>query len=201
MDATDWKIGDRVVHAERPEWGAGEVRSAQTVTESGRRCQRLTIRFDRGGVRTLSTMFAQLRSAGELESLERAAAYAEESPEPSPDLNGIVERLQRVPEAATDPFRTRRARLEATLGLYRFTGQGASLLDWAASQTGLKDPLSRFNRHELEHQFDRFRANLDAHLKRLALEIRREAPGAIAELSRSAPPAAQQALRRLDVGR
>jgi len=93
------------------------------------------------------------------------------------------------------------ARLEATLGLYRFTGAGASLLDWAILQSGLRDPLSRFSRHELEQFFDRFKFNLDSHLKRLVYEMKREDPAGLAELCASAAPSAKQALRRADAGR
>jgi hypothetical protein len=111
------------------------------------------------------------------------------------------ERMTRLPEPATDPFRTKKARLEATLGLYRFAGVGASLVDWAAAQSGLKDPLSRFNRHQLEQFFDRFRNNLDGHLKRLTFELKREDPAGLAAAIAAAPPQARQALKRIDAAR
>ena len=68
--------------------------------------------------------------------------------------------MARLPEAATDPFSGLEARLKATLGLYRFTDQGGSLLDWAAAQSGLKDPLSEFSRHDLERHFFQVRCEL-----------------------------------------
>jgi hypothetical protein len=200
MPPTEWKLGDRLMHAGRPEWGIGEVRAAESTVQDGTRCQRLTVRFERAGVKTLSTAFADLRPASEMPALE-----------PAPEEGGgwlgqaeqgdIVARLTQIPEPATDPFRSKRARLEATLGLYRFSGGGSSILDWASMQTGLKDPLSRFSRHELEGAFERFKVALDNHLKRLVQELKREDPGAIDELANAAPPQAKQALKRVNAGR
>ena len=82
--------------------------------------------------------------------------------------------MSRLPEAATDPFTSLEARLKATLTLYRFTDQGGSLLDWAAAQSALKDPLSEFSRHDLERLFQRFAFVRDEHLKKLVQEILRE---------------------------
>lgn len=202
----DWKLGDRVVHAGKPEWGVGEVRSAESVTQDGRRCQRLTLRFERAGVKTLSTAFADLRTPEELGQLAEAAESGYlDGGAPSIgdafDAAALEQRVTKLPESATDPFIPKRTRLKNTLALYRFSTAGAALLDWAAAQTGMKDPLSRFSRHDLERLFERFRINLDNHLKRLAPEVRKEDPGAIAELMASAPAAAVQAMRRLDVAR
>jgi hypothetical protein len=212
MHIREWKLGDRLMHAGRPEWGVGEVRSAESLSHNGTRCQRLTVRFDRAGVKTLSTAFADLRPADQMPRLQ----------EPPPDLsaNGAagpnggsggwlaqaeqgstVDEITRLPEAATDPFRSRKARFETTLGLYRFTPTGASLLDWASIQSGLKDPLTKFSRHELERLFDRFRMNLDTHLKKLGLELKKEDPAGMAAAIEVAPPAAKQAVKRLDIGR
>ena len=200
MEIREWKLGDRVVHGAKPEWGTGEVRSAESIVQDGVRCQRLTVRFDRAGVKTLSTAFAVLRAR-------------EDAPEPLSEPETTIddplapkgidyqERLLAIPEDATDPFRSHRSRLVSTLGLFRFTAAGASLLDWAASQTGLKDPLSKFSRHELERHFDRFRANLDTHLKKLAFEMRKADPKGLAEAVAGAAPEARQALRRADAAR
>jgi hypothetical protein len=197
MPEAIWRVGDRVYHAGKPEWGTGEVRAAEQGLIDGKRGQRLTVRFDRAGVKTIATQYADVRAAGD-------APRAEASDEPveaALDTAELRERLVSLPEEATDPFKTRRARLQATLGLYRFTGQGGSLLDWAAVVSGLKDPLSRFNRHELEQFFQRFRGALDAHLKRLLFELKKDDPNAARELGPSSPPAAQQMLKRLDSGR
>ena len=68
-------------------------------------------------------------------------------------------------------------------------------------QTGMKDPLARFSRHELESFFQRFQANLDAHLKRLVKDLRRQEPGVLAEAGATATGGAAHALRRADSGR
>lgn len=197
MTIKQWNLGDKVVHASKPEWGVGEVRSCEAINHNGTQAQRVTVRFDRAGVKTLSTVYADLRAVGADFAIPESATPSEEG-EGSAEL---LRRMTELPDAATDPFRSRRARMDATLKLYRFAGTGASLLDWAAAQSGLKDPLSRFNRHELEQFFERFRVGLDNHLKRLAQELRREDPGALAELAVAAPAAAQQALKRLDLAR
>ena len=185
MATREWKLGDRLVHAGRPEWGTGEVRSAESVVQDGQRCQRLTIRFDRAGVKTISTAFADLRTREEMPAMP--AADADNKPDPlGPPSENYEGLLAALPEDATDPFRSRKTRLQSTLTLYRFTANGASLLDWAASQTGLKDPLSRFSRHELERSFSRFRVELDAHLRKLAFEMRKADPTGLAEAAAAA---------------
>lgn len=103
--------------------------------------------------------------------------------------------MARLPETATDPFASPPQRLSATLALYRFTPNGGSLLDWAAAQSGLADPLAVFNRHELEQFFARFATARDQHLRQLADEIRRKDPDALNRALAGAPPAAQNALR------
>ena len=63
MPMVKFSFGDRVVHAAKPEWGVGQVVGAQPISENGVSAQRLTIRFDRAGLKTLSTGFAELRPA------------------------------------------------------------------------------------------------------------------------------------------
>jgi Protein of unknown function (DUF3553) len=195
MPSREWRLGDRVYHAGRPEWGAGEIRAAEQVTEDGRTVQRLTVRFERAGVKTLSSAYADLRPADEMPTLDADAPPA--ILDNGSGATVTAEKMTTLPEPATDPFKSRRARLEQTLALFRFSGGGASLVDWAAMQSGLADPLSRFSRHELEQFFERFRQNLDAHARKLVAELKREDPAAVGELAQSAPPASQQALKRL----
>lgn len=196
MTAPKFSVKDRVVHATRPEWGVGEVTGAESVMQNGKASQRLTVRFERAGLKTLSTAHAELKPAdshplggagsGWLGSLEQR------------DPRDLMARL---PDAATDPFHPLESRLRATLDLYRFTGAGASLFDWAAAQTGMSDPLARFNRQELEQFFRSFEIERDAHLKRIVGDARRVDPEMLARVVKEAPPAAQGALRRADAGR
>lgn len=221
-----FKQGDRIVHKNRPEWGAGTITLAEPASHNGAACQRLTIRFDRAGAKVLSTGLAPLEpftgsklepagfsGAGEPEPMSRQNSVASGfgtpartsissnlEPDPLLSLKPTAaekrEMLLKVPDDATDPFVTPRKRLERTLSLYRFSAQGGSLLDWAAMQTQLKDPLSTFNRHELEDAFKWFQNRLEQHLRTVLREVRKADPGAIEELTKSAVPAGRQALIR-----
>lgn len=208
-----WSFGDRVLHAQRPEWGTGVVTNAANAQHEGQPCQMLTVRFDRAGLKTLSTAFAMLMPATESAIAQAAASAARsaEAPDQGPDpfaaprpaggVEQAKEALQRVPESARDPFVSLPGRIKATFNLYRFGKQGGTLLDWAAAQTGLADPLSLFSRHELEQLFDRFAVNRDQHLKKLVLDMKKQDAAELARLLASAPAPAQQALRRMDVFR
>ncbi|MBU6414382.1 MAG: DUF3553 domain-containing protein [Planctomycetes bacterium] len=221
-----FKQGDRVAHRNRPEWGAGTVTLAEPASHNGAACQRLTIRFDRAGAKVLSTALAPLQaftgskfdepSSSEVSGgdqsmyrqstgnsplgLPRTSVSSDLEPDPllslKPTASEKREMLLRVPDDATDPFVTPRKRLERTLALFRFSAHGGSLLDWAAMQTQLKDPLSAFNRHELEDAFKWFQNRLEQHLRTVLREVRKADPGAIEELSKTAVPAARQALIR-----
>lgn len=221
-----WAFGDRVVHTGCPEWGAGVITQAAKTVQDGKPCQTLTIRFDRAGVKKISTAFAHLVPA---ETATRLVEYAQsggaddikqhnkangtpgggsvtvtKDDEFLAKLRGVpVEsdlrvQMARLPDDATNPFNDAVARFKFTLGLYRFTPTGGSLLDWAVMQSGLSDPLSRFNRHELEKFFDAFAVARDNHLKKVAFEAKKQDALQTSAVARQALPAAQQALRRLD---
>lgn len=192
LSEIEWKAGDRVVHRGKPEWGVGSVTAAQGAVQDGQKCQSLTVRFENGGLKTVSTAFARLARAGQ-------GSGAAETPNGTwlDDLEAVDvrDRLAGLPDEATDPFTSIETRLAATLGQYRFTEGGGSLLAWASAQTGLSDPLSRLNRHELEESFSRFRAALDRHLGQL-LEQARRGGVAVDRLTASASPEARLALQR-----
>lgn len=208
-----WSFGDRVIHAHRPEWGTGVVSNATSTQHEGQPCQMLTIRFDRAGLKTLSTAFALLLPATEAAIAQAAAAVpdakgpAEHGADPfapAAPTGGVEqakEAMLRVPESARDPFMPLPGRIKATFNLYRYGKQGGALLDWAAAQTGLADPLSLFSRHELEQLFDRFAINRDQHLKKLVLDQKKHDASELTRLLSAAPAAAQQALRRMDAFR
>lgn len=194
-NGTEFSFGDRVIHAEKPEWGVGQVTAAQAMVQDGQRHQRLTIRFERGGLKTISTVFADIRPAENAPKIDKAAAeigsgWLADALDQSPE-----DVMTRLPEEVSDPFRSLKARITETLKLYRFTDQGASLVDWAAVQSGLTDPLSRFNRHELERLFSRFASERDAHLGRLFSDARRLEPDTYQEMVTKVPETAQRALR------
>jgi len=199
-----WNKGDRVVHATKPEWGTGEILTAEGTTQDGQICQRLTLRFDRAGLKTLSTAFAELKPASATSPL--LVTVTEETADDGPALGGatpneLIEIMTRLPESATDPFLGLKSRLSATIGLLKFGENPSLLLDWAAIQTGMKDPLSRFNRHELESYYGRFKIEVENHLRRLVRELRKQDLAALTELMNSGDAAARQALRRADAMR
>ena len=64
----------------------------------------------------------------------------------------------------------------------------------------MDDPLSRFNRHELEQFFERWGFLRDKHLATLLLEARGEGP-MIKKLLADATPAARRAVQRCNGAR
>ncbi|MFG0326151.1 MAG: hypothetical protein ACF8SC_02635 [Phycisphaerales bacterium JB037] len=211
-----WKAGDRLVHVRRPEWGEGTVVTAKPAVHEGSSCQQLSIRFEHErGLKNILTAIADLRllagggnghrpadgprpaSTVRTEPLGRSHA-------PSPDAEaGWLDALEReragsdlsgLPEDCTDPLLPERTRFERTLALYRFNPEGGSLIEWATAQTGLRDPLTRYNRHELEEQFSRFRRRLDDHARTLADAMRRTPGSGFEALLARAPEAARRAL-------
>jgi len=196
-----WSFGDKVVHAGRPEWGVGVIASAVAEVQEGKPCQRLSIRFDRAGLKTISTAHADLRPASEMPLISAEPPKSDDPFAASSSGPQAKELMLKLPDAACDPFSTPRARMVATLALYRYSAEGGPLLDWACAQSGLKDPMTRFTRPELEELFRRFAQIRDEHLRKLAFEFKKTEPGLLAEMLRTAPRGAQQVLRRLDLGR
>lgn len=200
-ETRQWAMGDRVLHTGKPEWGVGQVVTTKSESRDGKPSQKLTIRFDRGGLKTISTAFATLSAA---DVGETTAGQAATGGTWLDELEGgdPVAFMSRVPDDAKDPFAPLGTRLRRTLELYRFEPAGASLLDWAASQSRLKDPLSRFNRHELEDMFRQWRRRLDEHLAELVRDLKRaEGIEAVAKAAEGAPEAGRQALMRAHNGR
>ncbi len=201
-----WSFGDKVVHLERPEWGSGIVTAVAGDSLDGRPCQRLTIRFERAGVKQLLSAIAHLVPASDAPAIHPMASneplgHASDHDDP---LKAAIagpsakEVMLKLPQRANDPFTTPRARLEGTLALYRYSEHGGSLLDWASAQSGLKDPMTRFNRHELEDLFKRWTMVRDDHFRKLAGELRKNDPALLADVMKSAPRSAQNALKRFD---
>jgi len=65
-----WRTGDRLTHAGKPEWGIGTVTAVEPATQDGKPCQRVTARFDRAGLKTLSTAYADLQPPGDVGALD-----------------------------------------------------------------------------------------------------------------------------------
>ncbi len=209
MSSMTFKFGDRVIHTGRPEWGAGVISSVQNVTENGEPVQRITLRFERAGLKTLSSPPARLEIAPadgvpmrDTPSMTNGHSELHDSGWLG-KLEGRtpLEIFMSLPEETRDPFNSHTSRLKATFDLYRFSNQGGSLLDWAAAQSGLRDPLSKFSRHELEQFFHRFALERDAHLKKLVLEAKKMDDPQVRQLLDNPPASAKDALRRVHSGR
>lgn len=186
----NFKSGDVLIHKGRPEWGIGTVLSAAPALAEGKPCQRLTVKFSREGSKTLSTAYADLATAEHQPTLAGSnGGWLGEA-----EAGDLLEQMTKLPEIARDPFKSPTGRFEATLSLYRFESTGSSLLDWAAVQSGLTDPLERFTRHELEEYHRRFRQGLDAHLKDLARSVRKSDPTTAEKLIAESPPEARAVL-------
>ena len=203
MTKPRFESGDRVRHVRRPEWGIGSVLKAEEATVNGERSQRVSVRFPNGGLKTLSSAHAELQI---VEVEDEAGPLAEWDKMTESEWLGplarrkVEEAMTSLPPEVRDPFNSLRDRLTVSLDLYRFQPTGSSVIDWAIAQTGLPDPLSRFTRHELEHHFAPWATERDNHLDRLLREAKSE-PALVKELVASAPPPAQQAVRRLTAGR
>lgn len=203
-------LGDRVVHTAKPEWGHGTVATASAITVDGKPTQRLQIRFDTAGLKTLITAHAPIThvaSTGSTQAQAQAQASHAASAPPVPARPVAIDvpedpieakaHLRRIPENAADPFASPLQRLEATLKAYRFEPNGPGLIQWAVAQTGLPDPLSRFSRHELEEVFRQHTAALDTHLRALVKEVRDVPPADLIRVRDAAPPRARDALKRV----
>ncbi|MBL9118298.1 MAG: DUF3553 domain-containing protein [Phycisphaerae bacterium] len=228
--STPYSTGDKVRHRQRPEWGIGSVTKIETVTLKGVRDQRIWIRFPNAGLKTVLASLADLDRADAKGSGNAAGAgnnSAPAAPVVAGDEDTLVAREARheggwlgeiakrkpedamtsLPATASDRFLSSERRLEFVLGLYRFEPTGGKLIDWAVAQSGLDDPLSRFNRHQLEAFFERWAYERDLALLRVVQEARLEAQGnpligeAIEARLAKASPAAQKAMRRLTASR
>ena len=96
----------------KAEWGEGVVTGAQPATQDGKPCQRVTVRFDRAGIKTLSTALAPLQHVQDRPEIESALATAGSDWLSNVGSKQVQEIMTRLPERATDPF-------AAAEGLYR----------------------------------------------------------------------------------
>jgi hypothetical protein len=205
MQTTSFKIGEKVRHAKRPEWGVGSIAKIEVITRDGRPDRRIWIRFPGVGEKTVLASMAELEHTDGGDVLPGAPTLADLHAQADSGWLGEISKrkpedlMSRLPDTATDPFVPLRRRLEFVLGLYRFDAHG-KLIEWAIAQSGLNDPMSRFSRHDLEAFFQRWKFALDAQLGKLLQEARRE-PGTLEAASKGAPPAAQAAVRRISAYR
>lgn len=201
MSQHTFAFGDRIQHAGCPEWGVGTVTRVQNLVQDGTKCQRLSARFERAGLKTVSTAVADIRPADangttatppDERANEPGSATDHLEGKPLKDIFGVL------PEASRDPFASLADRVKATMELYRFTPSGGSLLDWASVQTRLSDPLSRYSRAEMEQEFTRFAHERDNHLRALIREAHRSRDEAALAALKNPTKHASDAVKRFN---
>ena len=203
MSNHQFQPGERVRHAQRPEWGIGTVVQAEALAANANPGgeQRVVIRFPSIGLKTISTAHASLKRLGE--DADPVAVWdkiGEAGWLGTVARRKIDEAMISLPLESRDPFIALSKRLSFTLDLYRFGRSERSLIDWAVAQSGLEDPLTRFSRQELEQLFDRWATERDSHLARL-LQGAPLDPRLVSDALEGAPPQARGAVRRLIAAR
>ena len=192
-------FGDRVKHELHPEWGSGAVIKVENTVVGGKPAPRVTVRFANAGLKVfagnalpLTPMQGEHTVPGD-RYLERPAIAEVEDLERS-GLNQAVENklleiMLSIPMACRDKFNTAEYRLKRTLELYKYDMSGRGLMEWAILQTGMDDPLTRFNRGQLEEYFKRWARDRDSHLSNILSEMRDD-PKTAKRLMQEAPDAA-----------
>ena len=200
-----FEYGDEVRHGARPEWGCGSIVKVESTCIEGVPDQRVTVRFPAHGAKTFIASEAPLDRVNETSPI--AAIVEQGSSIDAWDRMGAQEGLGELasrkidevmtglPQSCRDPFRSLDARLATTIDLYRFDESGRGLIEWAVAQTRLDDPLSRFNRHELESHFKRWACQRDQHLVALLQEFGRPTPSIQAAIN-AAPRTVRNVLQR-----
>lgn len=189
-----FSTGDRIVHTAKPEWGIGVVSKTQRTGSVGH--QLLTVRFESAGVKTLNTQHATLSPADSEAAARAIHSVADHDVEAAVASDEkLADRMVSLPETVRDPFAAVETRLERTVELYRFDASARTLIEWGVAQSGLRDPLAVYTRHELEHLFLRWARNRDEHLLALIEQVRRRDPDAAARLRSGLPQHVRTALQ------
>lgn len=202
---TTLQFGDRVRHGSHPDWGIGSVVKVEAVEDHDGHVPRISVRFPDHGLEVLVGREVPLSVVdepccepaamgprppiAEVEDLERAGMD-------SAIEQKLMEIMRSIPIACRDPFNGPEIRLRNTLELYRYDTSGRGLIEWACTQTGMDDPLTRFNRTELEAYFQRWSHDRDEHLGQLLYEMRDDGD-TVNRLVRGAPDSARRAASRV----
>ena len=203
---TSIAFGDRVAHPSYPEWGSGSVIKVENTALQGKPARRITVRFTQRGLKTfvgdpipldiLATEHTmpgdgdlKLPAIAEVEQLERSGLTQAVEQK-------LLDIMLAIPMACRDPFNSGEHRLRRTLDLYKYDMSGRGLMEWAMAQNGMDDPLTRFNRTELEMYFKQFAHDRDRHLSKLLSELREEST-MIKQLVAEAPVGAKHAVSKL----
>jgi hypothetical protein len=199
-------FGDRVIHPKFPEWGSGAVIRVESTAVQGEPTTRITVRFSSAGLKSFvgDALPLEVLSNGHEMPGDRATLKPAISAVEDLERSGLtqaveqklIEIMHSIPLACRDPFNTSEHRLRRTLELYKYDLSGRGLMEWAMAQTGMDDPLTRFNRTELEAFFKQYTYELDQHLSKLLSEMREEVD-LVQQIVSKAPPRAQKAVAKL----
>ena len=178
---TSIEFGNRVIHPKFPEWGSGAVIKVESTPVNGEPSTRVTVRFAHAGLKKFVGNVLPLDILDEGHSMpgdhscKRPPIAEVEDLEKSGLCQAVEQKLDEImhaiPMACRDPFNTAEHRLRRTLELYKYDMSGRGLMEWAMMQTGMDDPLSRFNRTELEVFFKHYSHELNKHLASLLSEM------------------------------
>lgn len=198
--------GDRVTHPQYPEWGNGAVIKVENTAVQGGPTTRVTVRFSSAGLKSfvgdqLPLVLLDDEHIMPGDSVSTRPAIAEVEDLERTGLTQAVEQklleiMHTIPLACRDPFNSAEHRLRRTLELYKYDMSGRGLMEWAMAQTGMDDPLTRFNRTELEAFFKQYSHDLNQHLSKLLSEMREEKT-IIQRLVSEAPQRAQRAVAKM----
>ncbi len=199
-------FGDRVRHPEFPEWGTGSVVKVENSAINSKPTSCVSVRFSSAGLKKFSgecIPLELLESNHEMpvdRDYKRPAIAEVEDLEKAGLSNAVEQKLLEImlaiPMACRDPFNSQEYRFRKTLDLYKYDLSGRGLMEWAMSQTGMDDPLTRFNRTELEVYFKQFARDRDQHLSKLLRELQHDI-SSVQELIDSAHPSAKSAVAKL----
>jgi hypothetical protein len=203
---TSIEFGDRVTHPKFPEWGSGAVIKVENTAVNGEVTKRITVRFTHAGLKKfvgdaipLDVMLDAHAMPGDRECKRPAIAEVEDL-ERSGLRQAVDQKLEEImfniPLACRDPFNTLDHRLRRTFALYKYDLSGKGLMEWAMAQTGMDDPLTRFNRTELEDYFKQYSFLLKQHLAKLLRELQGDKV-TLKQLLDEAPEGARRAVSKL----
>lgn len=200
------EFGDRVTHPKFPEWGSGAVIKVENTPVNGELSKRVTVRFAHAGLKKfvgdaipLVVMVSAHSMPGDRDGMRPAIAQVEDL-ERSGLTQAIEQKLEEImfniPLACRDPFNTLEHRMRRTFDLYKYDTSGKGLMEWAMAQTGMDDPLTRFNRTELEMYFKQFSFLLKQHLQKLLGEMHTDKE-TLDQLLEEAPERARRVVAQL----
>eukprot|EP00752_Nemacystus_decipiens_P016707 g14945.t1 len=183
-----FKVGDKVAHPKKPEWGTGVVVDARPATHEGIEAQRLRIDFANKRNTTLNTAIAPLVSGEQINNtytptpkgLGQDMSMSTNTSKPGAGWldelegkSGGKRELWDIPDACDDAFSSDEQQLDACLDTFKYSTDPGPLFQWAVVQTGLDDPLTKYTRVELEQAFPRYTRDRDNRLFELVRQMKR----------------------------